>query len=86
MINDGRSDANREVLVKGVGEHLLPTAQALALAASIDHQPAKREPRRLLSNSTLIADNLGWKATRSDAHQIICDAWNTFEPRTALAT
>jgi hypothetical protein len=33
-----------------------------------------------------IADNLGWKATRSDAHRIIRDAWNTFEPRTALAT
>jgi len=28
MINDGCSDANRQVLIKGVGEHLLPTAQA----------------------------------------------------------
>jgi hypothetical protein len=28
MISDGRSYANREVLVKRVGEHLLPTAQA----------------------------------------------------------
>jgi hypothetical protein len=26
MISDGRSNANRKVLVKGVGEHLLPTA------------------------------------------------------------
>ena len=28
MISDGRSDTNSKVLVKGVGEHLLPTAQA----------------------------------------------------------
>jgi hypothetical protein len=28
MISDGRSDANRQVLIKRVGEHLLPTAQA----------------------------------------------------------
>ena len=27
MISDGRPNANREVLVKGVGENLLPTAQ-----------------------------------------------------------
>jgi hypothetical protein len=26
MISDGRSDANRKVLVKSIGEHLLPTA------------------------------------------------------------
>ena len=31
MISDGRFDANREVLVKGVGENLLPTAQAWGL-------------------------------------------------------
>jgi hypothetical protein len=28
MISDGRSDANRKVLIKGVGQDLLPTAQA----------------------------------------------------------
>jgi hypothetical protein len=28
MISDGCPDANSEVLVKGVGENLLPTAQA----------------------------------------------------------
>jgi hypothetical protein len=28
MISDSRSDANRKVLIKGVSEHLLPTAQA----------------------------------------------------------
>jgi hypothetical protein len=28
MISDGCSDANRKVLIKSVGEHLLPTAQA----------------------------------------------------------
>ena len=27
MISDGRSDANRKVLIKGLGENLLPTAQ-----------------------------------------------------------
>jgi hypothetical protein len=31
MISDGRSDANGEVLVKCVGEHLLPTAQTVGL-------------------------------------------------------
>jgi hypothetical protein len=31
MIGDGCSDANRKVPVKGVGEDLLPTAQALGL-------------------------------------------------------
>ncbi len=31
MISDGCSDANRKVLVKGVGENLLPTAQAWGL-------------------------------------------------------
>ena len=31
MINDSRSDANRKVLIKGVSEHLLPTAQACGL-------------------------------------------------------
>jgi hypothetical protein len=31
MINDGRSDADRQVLIKGVGKHLLPTAQACRL-------------------------------------------------------
>jgi hypothetical protein len=31
MINDGCSDANRQVVVKGDGEHLLPTAQAWTL-------------------------------------------------------
>ena len=31
MISDGRSDTNRKVLVKRVGEHLLPTAQARGL-------------------------------------------------------
>jgi hypothetical protein len=31
MINDSCSDANREVLIKGVGENLLPTAQPLGL-------------------------------------------------------
>jgi hypothetical protein len=31
MINHCRSNANRKVLVKGVGEHLLPTAQVLWL-------------------------------------------------------
>jgi hypothetical protein len=28
MISDGRSDANGKVLLKRVGEHLLPTAKA----------------------------------------------------------
>ena len=28
MISDGRTNANRKVLIKGVGENLLPTAQA----------------------------------------------------------
>jgi hypothetical protein len=28
MISDRRSNANRKILVKGVGENLLPTAQA----------------------------------------------------------
>ncbi|HEX5384745.1 MAG TPA: hypothetical protein VFW54_08900, partial [Propionibacteriaceae bacterium] len=28
MISDRCTDANRKVLIKGVGEHLLPTAQA----------------------------------------------------------
>jgi hypothetical protein len=28
MIIDGRSNTNCKVLIKGVGEHLLPTAQA----------------------------------------------------------
>ena len=31
MISDGCPDANRKVLVKGVGENLLPTAQAWGL-------------------------------------------------------
>ena len=31
MISDGCTDANRKVLVKRVGEHLLPTAQAWGL-------------------------------------------------------
>ena len=31
MISNGRSDANRKVLIKGVGENLLPTAQAWGL-------------------------------------------------------
>ena len=31
MISDGRSDANRKVLIKCVGENLLPTAQAWGL-------------------------------------------------------
>ena len=31
MISDGCSDANRKVLVKGVGENLLPTAQTWGL-------------------------------------------------------
>jgi hypothetical protein len=31
MINNGCSDANRKVLVKGLGEHLLPTAQVWGL-------------------------------------------------------
>ena len=31
MISDGCTDANREVLVKGVGKNLLPTAQASGL-------------------------------------------------------
>jgi len=31
MISDGRSDANGQVLIKRVGEHLLPTAQAWRL-------------------------------------------------------
>ena len=31
MISDRRTDANRKVLIKGVGEHLLPTAQAWRL-------------------------------------------------------
>ena len=31
MISDGCTNANRKVLVKGVGEHLLPTAQAWGL-------------------------------------------------------
>jgi hypothetical protein len=30
MISDGCSYANRKALVKGVGEHLLPTAQSVA--------------------------------------------------------
>jgi hypothetical protein len=31
MISDGRSDTDRNVLIKRVGEHLLPTAQARRL-------------------------------------------------------
>jgi hypothetical protein len=31
MINDGSTDTNSKVLVKGVGENLLPTAQAWGL-------------------------------------------------------
>jgi hypothetical protein len=34
MISDGCPDADREVLVKGVGEHLLPSAQALGTWAA----------------------------------------------------
>jgi hypothetical protein len=31
MINNGRSNTNRKILVKRVGENLLPSAQALWL-------------------------------------------------------
>jgi hypothetical protein len=31
MMNDGCPDANGKVLIKGVGKHLLPTAQPLGL-------------------------------------------------------
>jgi hypothetical protein len=31
MISDSRTNPDREVLVKGVGEHLLPTAQLWGL-------------------------------------------------------
>ena len=34
MISDSRTDANRKVLVKRVGEHLLPSAQPLGLGRS----------------------------------------------------
>ena len=32
MISDGRMDANGMVLIKSVGEHPLPTAQAFGLS------------------------------------------------------
>jgi hypothetical protein len=34
LINDGRSDTNRKVLIEGVGENLLPTAQAWGPSAA----------------------------------------------------
>jgi hypothetical protein len=49
MISDGRSNANRKVAVKGVGENLLPTAQAwrpgapgLPVAAPRHRKPSYR--------------------------------------------
>jgi hypothetical protein len=35
MISDGGSHTNRKILVKGVGENLLPTAQAWGLGLSV---------------------------------------------------
>jgi UDP-glucose 4-epimerase len=46
----------------------------------VEHRPPAAEPASLLSNSSLIRQQLGWRATRSGLQSIVADAWHTLAP------
>lgn len=45
-------------------------------AVRVEHKPPAAEPTILLSDSSVIRQQLGWRPTRSDLRSIVTDAWH----------
>ena len=73
LISDGCTNANRKVLVKGVGEHLLPTAQAWTFgpsgSGSTRRKPSYRPVLLSHSRSSLghaAPGSVGWRRDETE--------------------
>jgi UDP-glucose 4-epimerase len=68
----------------GVGASLrgiVATVEAVSgRTVRVEHRPPAAEPASLLSDSSLIRQQLGWRPTRSDLRSIVADAWHALAP------
>jgi hypothetical protein len=69
MIGDGRSDTDGKVLVKGVGENLLPTTRALGFRRL---RPPVAAPSTGNSHTDLFRDLIPAQALVTEFHDLLC--------------